>query len=67
MSYTFNTEDLLRRAAAIADRILKGAKAAEIPVEQPTRFDFVINRNAANAMGLVIPRSVILQVTEVIE
>ena len=56
-----------KRAAAIADRILKGAKPADIPVEQPTKMDFAINLKTAKAMGLTIPQSVRFQATEVIE
>ena len=67
MSYTYSGDELLLRAAAIIDRILKGAKPADIPVEQPTRFDFAINLKTAQALGLTIPRSVRLQATEVIE
>ena len=51
ISYTFNTDDLLRRAAAITDRILKGAKPADIPVEQPFRFDLALNLKTAKALG----------------
>ena len=67
MSYAYNGDDLVKRAAAIADRILKGAKPADIPVEQPTKMDFAINLKTAKAMGLTIPQSVRLQATEVIE
>ena len=67
ISYTFNTDDLLRRAAAITDRILKGAKPADIPVEQPFRFDLAINLKTAKALGLTVPQTVLLQATEVIE
>ena len=67
ISYTFNTDDLLRRAAAITDRILKGAKPADIPVEQPFRFDLAINLKTAKGLGLKVPQTVLLQATEVIE
>ena len=67
ISYTFNTDDLLRRAASITDRILKGASPADVPVEQPYRFDLAINKKSARAIGLSIPQSVLLQATEVIE
>ena len=67
MSYGTNLEDLYRRAASHVDRILKGAKPADLPVEQPTRFDFVINLKTAQAIGLTIPQSVLQQATEVIQ
>ncbi len=58
---------MARRAAYYADRILKGAKPADLPVEQPTTFDFAINLRTAEALGLTIPQHVLLQVTEVIQ
>ena len=67
MSYGANLIDLFRRAAGHVDKILKGAKPADLPVEQPTRFEFVINARAAKALGLTIPRSLRLRAGEVID
>ncbi|HEY7065595.1 MAG TPA: ABC transporter substrate-binding protein [Chloroflexota bacterium] len=67
MFYGANIEASYRRAAAFVDRILKGAKPADLPVEQPMRFDFVINLKTAQALGLTIPQHVLLQATEVIQ
>ena len=67
MAYGVNFADLFRRAAAYVDKILKGASPAELPVERPTRFDFVINLRTAQALGLTLPQSVLLQATEIIQ
>jgi putative tryptophan/tyrosine transport system substrate-binding protein len=67
MSYGANNTDLFRRAGEIVDKILRGAKPAAIPVEQPTKFDLVINLTTAKALGLTIPESFLLRADEVIE
>jgi putative ABC transport system substrate-binding protein len=67
MSYGPNLPDLYRRAAEFADKILRGAKPSDIPVEQPTRFDLVINLTTAKALGLTIPESFLVRADEVIE
>ena len=67
MSYGPNQADLYRRAADYVDKILRGAKPADIPVEQPTKFYLIINLTAAKALGLTIPESFLLRADEVIE
>jgi len=67
MSYGTNLPELSRRAASYVDRILKGAKPAELPVEQPTKFDLVINLRTAKALGLTIPQSLLLRADQLIE
>ena len=67
MGYGPNRAAMYRRAAYYVDRILKGTKPADLPVEQPTTFDFVINLKTAQALGLTIPQDVLLQATEVIQ
>src|SRR5262249_52651069 len=67
MAYAPSATERGRRAAYLVDRILKGAKPADLPVEQPREFEFVINLNTAQALGLTIPQSVLLQATEVIQ
>jgi putative ABC transport system substrate-binding protein len=59
--------DSYRRAAAHVDKILKGAKPADLPMEQPTKFDLVVNLKTAQALGLIVPPSILIQATEIIQ
>jgi putative tryptophan/tyrosine transport system substrate-binding protein len=67
MAYGVNEVVFWRRAGAFIDRILKGAKPADIPVEQPTKFDLVINAKTAKAIGVTIPPSLLLRADQMIE
>lgn len=67
MSYAANNADLFRRAAHFVDKILKGAKPADLPIEQPTKFELVINLNAAKQIGFAIPPQVLMWADEVIQ
>jgi putative ABC transport system substrate-binding protein len=67
MSYGPNFASLNHRAAEMVDRILRGVKPADIPVEQPTKFDFVINLTTARVLGLKVPEALLLRADEVIE
>ena len=67
MSYGTNASDIYRRAATYVDKIFKGAKPADLPVEQPIKFEFIVNLKAAKQIGLTIPPNVLVRADRVIK
>jgi putative ABC transport system substrate-binding protein len=67
LSYSTDRVDLFRRAASYVDRVLRGEKPGDLPVQFPTKFEMVVNRKTATALGLTIPLSILVRADEVIE
>ena len=67
IAYGPDIVELFRNAARLVDKILKGANPGDLPIEQPTKYDFVVNLKTAKALGVTIPPSILLQATKVIE
>ena len=67
LSYAVDPIDIFRRAASYVDRILRGEKAGDLPVQFPTKFEMAVNLKTAKALGLAVPPSILLRATEVVE
>ena len=66
MNFTINRQDRTRRVAAMMDKVLRGAKPGDIPIEQPTRYKLAINLKTAKALGITVPQSVLLRADKII-